>query len=123
MPTRTSRRAGLSPRSSRSRPGPRRRPRPTRPDNRRRDAAASSDARTFASAPDTDPSLAPNRQWARELLARVPSSHLGVKTRDEHTVTDPAELDRILAAGAETAREAAAPTLAEVKKLVGFWGS
>ena len=36
---------------------------------------------------------------------------------------DPAEIDRILAAGAERAREAAAPTLAEVKKIVGFWGA
>jgi tryptophanyl-tRNA synthetase len=32
-------------------------------------------------------------------------------------------LDAILAKGAEKAREAAAPTLAEVKKLVGFWGA
>jgi len=34
---------------------------------------------------------------------------------------DPAEIDRILGAGAERARTIAAPTLAEVKKLVGFW--
>ncbi|MGH1558969.1 tryptophan--tRNA ligase [Caulobacter segnis] len=36
---------------------------------------------------------------------------------------DPAVLDAILTKGAEKAREAAAPTLAEVKKLVGFWGA
>ena len=36
---------------------------------------------------------------------------------------DPAVLDAILAKGAEKAREAAAPTLTEVKKLVGFWGA
>ena len=36
---------------------------------------------------------------------------------------DPAVLDAILAKGAAKAREAAAPTLAEVKKLVGFWGA
>jgi tryptophanyl-tRNA synthetase len=36
---------------------------------------------------------------------------------------DPAVLDAILAKGAEKARETAAPTLAEVKKLVGFWGA
>src|SRR4030095_9089465 len=34
---------------------------------------------------------------------------------------DPAEIDRILADGAERARAQAAPTVAEVKKLVGFW--
>jgi len=38
-------------------------------------------------------------------------------------LSDPAEIDRVLAQGAERAREAAAPTLAEVRKLVGFWGS
>lgn len=88
-------------------------PAPRRTQDRRREAAdtaeaaAASDIRPFGSAPDTDPSLAANREWARELLARVPSSALGVRTQDEHTVTDPAELDRILtdavAAGAEWA--------------------
>jgi tryptophanyl-tRNA synthetase len=33
---------------------------------------------------------------------------------------DPAEIDRILKAGAQKARELAAPTLAEVKRLAGF---
>ena len=33
-------------------------------------------------------------------------------------MSQPDEIDRILAAGAEKAREAAAPTLAEVKKIV-----
>jgi len=36
-------------------------------------------------------------------------------------LADPAEIDRILAAGAERARAVAAPTLAEVKDIVGFW--
>jgi tryptophanyl-tRNA synthetase len=36
---------------------------------------------------------------------------------------DPPVLDAILAKGAAKASEAAAPTLAEVKKLVGFWGA
>ena len=38
-------------------------------------------------------------------------------------LADPAEIDRILAKGAERAREVAAPTVAEVKTLVGFWGA
>ncbi|WP_374575025.1 tryptophan--tRNA ligase [Phenylobacterium sp.] len=38
-------------------------------------------------------------------------------------MSDPGEIDSILAAGAERARSAAAPTLAQVKKLVGFWGA
>jgi tryptophanyl-tRNA synthetase len=38
-------------------------------------------------------------------------------------LADPAEIDRILAAGAERARAAAEPTLAEVKRIVGYWAS
>jgi tryptophanyl-tRNA synthetase len=38
-------------------------------------------------------------------------------------LADPAEIDRILAKGAERARSLAAPTLAEVKKIVGYWAS
>jgi tryptophanyl-tRNA synthetase len=34
---------------------------------------------------------------------------------------DPAEIDRILAAGAETARRLAEPVIAETKERVGFW--
>ncbi len=36
-------------------------------------------------------------------------------------LADPAEIDRVLSAGADAAREIAAPTLDEVKRLVGFW--
>jgi tryptophanyl-tRNA synthetase len=36
---------------------------------------------------------------------------------------DPAEIDRVLAKGAERAREVAEPVLAEVKAIVGFWGA
>jgi len=35
---------------------------------------------------------------------------------------DPAEIDRILEAGAARAREVAAPVLADAKRMVGFWG-
>jgi tryptophanyl-tRNA synthetase len=36
-------------------------------------------------------------------------------------LADPAEIDRILGEGAERARAIAAPTMAEVRKIVGFW--
>ena len=38
-------------------------------------------------------------------------------------MADPAEIDRVLADGAARARAAAAPTLAETRRLVGFWGA
>ena len=37
-------------------------------------------------------------------------------------MSDPAEIDRILDAGAERARESAEPVYREVAKIVGFWG-
>jgi tryptophanyl-tRNA synthetase len=36
-------------------------------------------------------------------------------------LADPGEIDRILAVGAARAREVAAPTMAEVKRIVGYW--
>jgi tryptophanyl-tRNA synthetase len=36
-------------------------------------------------------------------------------------LADPAEIDRVLSAGAKRARELAAPTMAEVRSIVGFW--
>ncbi|MBS0332159.1 MAG: tryptophan--tRNA ligase, partial [Proteobacteria bacterium] len=36
-------------------------------------------------------------------------------------LADPAEIDRILGAGAARAREVAAPVLADVKRIVGYW--
>ncbi|MDP1617532.1 tryptophan--tRNA ligase [Phenylobacterium sp.] len=38
-------------------------------------------------------------------------------------MADPGEIDRVLAKGAERARAAAAPTLAEVRAKVGYWGA
>jgi tryptophanyl-tRNA synthetase len=43
--------------------------------------------------------------------------------RMRHLLTDPAELDRLLARGTERARAVADPVVAETKKIVGFWGS
>ena len=38
-------------------------------------------------------------------------------------LADPAEIDRILERGAERAREASEPVLAQVRAIVGFWGA
>ena len=43
--------------------------------------------------------------------------------RMSQLLTDPAELDRLLARGAERARAVADPVVAETRKLVGFWGA
>ncbi len=44
-----------------------------------------------------------------------------VSERMRRLMADPAEIDRVLAVGAEAARAIAAPVLAETKRLVGFW--
>ena len=38
-------------------------------------------------------------------------------------LADPTEIDNILGAGAQHARDVAAPNLAEVKRIVGYWAS
>jgi tryptophanyl-tRNA synthetase len=52
-------------------------------------------------------------------LAVEKLSPIGAEMR--RLLADPAEIDRILMAGAERARAVAEPVMAEVRKLVGFW--
>ncbi|MBO0979689.1 bifunctional proline dehydrogenase/L-glutamate gamma-semialdehyde dehydrogenase [Microbacterium sp. SD291] len=51
----------------------------------------------FANAPDSDPALPVNRDWARDVLARIPSSTAGTATVTASRVDDPETLDRIVA--------------------------
>jgi RHH-type proline utilization regulon transcriptional repressor/proline dehydrogenase/delta 1-pyrroline-5-carboxylate dehydrogenase len=55
----------------------------------------------FQNTPDTDPSIAANRDWAHAILSRVPGSQLGIASVAAAQVDDPAELDRIVDATAE----------------------
>ncbi len=58
----------------------------------------------------------------KPALADLAVAKLGpVSDRMRRLLADPTEIDRVLAAGAERAREVAAPTLDDVKKIVGFW--
>jgi tryptophanyl-tRNA synthetase len=51
------------------------------------------------------------------LIARLAP----VTARMRGFLADPAQIDRILADGAERAREIAEPILAETRRIVGFW--
>jgi RHH-type transcriptional regulator, proline utilization regulon repressor / proline dehydrogenase / delta 1-pyrroline-5-carboxylate dehydrogenase len=51
------------------------------------------DLTTFANAPDTDPSLAANIDWGRQILSRVPASTLGDDLVARSTITDAGVLD------------------------------
>ena len=56
-----------------------------------------------------------------KLAELAVSSMANVTAEMRRLMNDPAEIDRALAAGAEKAREVAEPTIAEVKRIVGFW--
>ncbi|KQS17069.1 bifunctional proline dehydrogenase/L-glutamate gamma-semialdehyde dehydrogenase [Frigoribacterium sp. Leaf186] len=51
----------------------------------------------FDNEPDTDPALADNRAWGREIAARSADSRLGVELIESARVTDVAALDAIVA--------------------------
>jgi tryptophanyl-tRNA synthetase len=58
----------------------------------------------------------------KPALADLAVAKLGpVSEAMRRFLADPAEIDRILARGAARAREVAAPTVAEVRDIVGFW--
>lgn len=62
----------------------------------------------FENAPDTDPSLAANRQWGREILERSANTQLGVKTLSAHELSSPEQVQ---------------PLLDSVIKAAGSWGA
>ncbi|WP_219813528.1 bifunctional proline dehydrogenase/L-glutamate gamma-semialdehyde dehydrogenase, partial [Rathayibacter rathayi] len=55
----------------------------------------------YRSTPDTDPSVAANREWAEAILARVPSSRAGVDAIEAATIGTLGELEAVLS-GART---------------------
>ncbi|WP_433291481.1 bifunctional proline dehydrogenase/L-glutamate gamma-semialdehyde dehydrogenase [Actinoplanes sp. CA-030573] len=57
----------------------------------------------FENTPDTDPAVAANRAWVRDVLARAPRSTLGVATLERARITDRSRLDEAMAGAAEAA--------------------
>lgn len=68
---------------------------------------------SFRNTPDTDPSIAANRAWARRILTRSADSALGVAAAREHAVPDAATMDSLLADAADEGRRWAARPAAE----------
>ncbi|MBO1269187.1 proline dehydrogenase family protein [Arthrobacter cavernae] len=75
-------------------------PAPNRKQDRNQ-AAASTAAEGFRNTPDTDPALPANRAWGRAILDRIPGSTAGDAIVESTKVSDPAELDRIIAGAVE----------------------
>jgi RHH-type proline utilization regulon transcriptional repressor/proline dehydrogenase/delta 1-pyrroline-5-carboxylate dehydrogenase len=55
----------------------------------------------FDNVPDTDPAVAANREWALDVLRRVPRSQLGAQTIRGAKVSDRSQLERIVARTAQ----------------------
>ncbi len=72
-------------------------PTPNRTQDRRR-SASSLPKRSFRNSPDTDPSLPANRQWAKAITERIPTSRLGDDLVAAHTVTDAAQIQAAIGA-------------------------
>ncbi|WP_313409820.1 bifunctional proline dehydrogenase/L-glutamate gamma-semialdehyde dehydrogenase [Aeromicrobium sp.] len=72
-------------------------PTPNRTQDRSAPVAEAAPAAAFQNTPDTDPSLAPNREWGRSILARVPDSRLGRDLVAEHTLKDADALEAVIA--------------------------
>ncbi|MGK5685167.1 bifunctional proline dehydrogenase/L-glutamate gamma-semialdehyde dehydrogenase [Actinoplanes sp. URMC 104] len=73
------------------------------PQPRRVPVTASNGPGHFENTPDTDPAVASNRTWVREVLARVPGSAAGVATIDAARITDERGLDDRLGAAVAAA--------------------
>lgn len=101
-------------------------PSPRRSQDRRADAGVewATDG-GFANVADTDPALAANRSWGREIIGRVAGSRLGEDLVLAHTITQVAELDAAIERaveaggswGARPGRERAAVLRRAAKEL------
>ena len=60
-------------------------------------------SREFRNAPDSDPSIAANRAWARGILDRARTSDLGASTVAESTIGEAAELNDLVAGVVQSA--------------------
>ncbi|ALE07101.1 1-pyrroline-5-carboxylate dehydrogenase [Arthrobacter sp. ERGS1:01] len=75
--------------------------------------AAAAPRDSFANTPDTDPALATNRVWGKDILARIPGSTLANDIVAATTVTELSELNRIVDTAVESAAAWGAMTGAE----------
>ena len=62
----------------------------------RRDETSDAPDHGFRNEPDTDPALAGNRAWGREILSRAKTSDEGTAIIDANTISTTAEVDELL---------------------------
>lgn len=100
-------------------------PPPSRQQDRRRGAASGVQVRAeeiaaagFSNRPNTDPNLAGNREWGREIAGRMIDSRLGNDLVQSHTLTDASALSDVLDRGRRAATEWRALPLSERARLI-----
>ncbi|HET8928225.1 MAG TPA: bifunctional proline dehydrogenase/L-glutamate gamma-semialdehyde dehydrogenase [Microbacterium sp.] len=74
----------------------------------RQESRPATGAPGFANTPDSDPALAVNREWAADILARIPSSTAGDAAVAAARISEAGELDA---------------TVARVRDAAGSWGA
>ena len=72
----------------------------------------------FDNEADTDPAQPANREWARRLLERAPSSTTGVATVQQARVGDAARLDRLVAAASDASAAWSARPVTERSRIL-----
>jgi RHH-type proline utilization regulon transcriptional repressor/proline dehydrogenase/delta 1-pyrroline-5-carboxylate dehydrogenase len=81
-------------------------PRSNRVQDRRDVLSVAADAPgEFRNEPDTDPSIAANRAWGREILRRAESSELGNGLLARVSIADPGILEQVIAATGQAGEE------------------
>ncbi|WP_313815287.1 bifunctional proline dehydrogenase/L-glutamate gamma-semialdehyde dehydrogenase [Citricoccus sp.] len=73
----------------------------------------------FANTPDTDPSLAANREWGRSITAGIPGSTLGTETVAAATVTSPDQVQAAVGKAVAAGEAWASLTGAERERVLG----
>ncbi|NUL45874.1 bifunctional proline dehydrogenase/L-glutamate gamma-semialdehyde dehydrogenase [Cellulosimicrobium funkei] len=73
----------------------------------------------FANTPDTDPSLAANREWGRSITANIPGSTLGTETVAAATVTSPDQVQAAVGKAVAAGKTWASLTGAERERVLG----
>ncbi len=72
----------------------------------------------FANTPDSDPALLANREWARRIAQKIPTSTLGQASIDNALVSDQHTLDALITATAEAGRQWGKRTSAERAEIL-----
>ena len=97
-------------------------PEPRRKQNRQTEDFSQPSAKAFANAADSDPDLPANRDWGRQIIARMATSQLGQSVVDSQRIESEEQLDATITAAQQagsTWQDLPLPTRSQVLIRVG----